>query len=77
MVSPRPLLILAPHSPECVKVISAKQRKGRGISPASASRSKALALGVVGPYLAVDLLEEGLAVLILLLELAHLLKLLR
>src|SRR5215210_4331288 len=42
----------------------------------SASPSKALALGVVGPYLAVDLLEEGLAVLVLLLELAHLLKLL-
>src|SRR5215208_5547372 len=42
----------------------------------SASRSKALALGVVGPYLAVDLLEEGLAVLVILLELAHLPQLL-
>src|SRR5215204_1503072 len=41
-----------------------------------ASRSKALALGVVGPYLAVDLLEEGLAVLMVLLELAHLPQLL-
>src|SRR5215204_3706294 len=40
------------------------------------SPSKGLALGVVGPYLAVDLLEEGLAVLMVLLELAHLLKLL-
>src|SRR5215213_1813695 len=38
--------------------------------------SKALALRVVGPYLAVDLLDEGLAVLVLLLELAHLLELL-
>src|SRR5215208_4499637 len=45
--------------------------------PASASRSKALALGVVvSPYLAVDLLEEGLAVLVILLELAHLPQLL-
>src|SRR5215213_1536168 len=42
----------------------------------SASRSKALALGVVSPYLAVDLLEEGLAVLMVLLELAHLPQLL-
>src|SRR5215208_2340948 len=42
----------------------------------SASRSKALALGVVGPYLAVDLLEEGLAVLVILLELTHLPQLL-
>src|SRR5215212_5308182 len=39
--------------------------------------SKALALGgLVGPYLAVDLLDEGLAVLVVLLELAHLLELL-
>src|SRR5215213_2969463 len=42
----------------------------------SASRSKALALGVVGPYLAIDLLEEGLAVLMVLLELAYLPQLL-
>src|SRR5215212_10337413 len=42
----------------------------------SASLSKGLASRVVGPYLAVDLLEEGLAVLVVLLELANLLKLL-
>ena len=47
--------------------------------PALASRvlSKALALGVVvGPYLAVDLLDQGLAILVLLLELANLPELL-
>src|SRR5215208_3876473 len=37
---------------------------------------KGLWLGVLGPYLAVDLLDEGLAILILLLVLADLLKLL-
>src|SRR5215204_1154739 len=37
---------------------------------------KGLWLGVLGPYLAVDLLDEGLAVLMVLLVLAHLLKLL-
>src|SRR5687768_8546993 len=44
--------------------------------PSSASRSRALASRVVGPYLAVHLLEEGLAVLVVLLELAHLPQLL-
>src|SRR5215211_8004549 len=53
------------------------KKKGRDSSPGPSSRSKALALGVlVGPYLAVDLLDEGLAVLVVLLELAHLLELL-
>src|SRR5215208_6921374 len=37
---------------------------------------KGLWLGVLGPYLAVDLLDEGLAILILLLVLADLLELL-
>src|SRR5215211_3065152 len=53
------------------------KKKGRDSSPGPSSRSKALALGgLVGPYLAIDLLDEGLAVLVLLLELAHLLELL-
>ena len=39
--------------------------------------SKALDLGVlVGPYLAVDLLDKSLAILMVLLELAHLFELL-
>jgi hypothetical protein len=52
--------------------------KGRGILvPAlEVAFSKALALGVVGPYLAVDLLDEGIAVLMVFLELAHLPQLL-
>src|SRR5918993_3749803 len=41
-----------------------------------AAPSKRPALRVVGPYLAVDLLDEGLAVLVALLELAHLFELL-
>src|SRR5215217_156430 len=54
------------------------QEKGPGFkSQPLSSRSKALVLGVlVGPYLAVDLLDEGLAVLVVPLELAHLLELL-
>src|SRR5215212_2648174 len=54
-----------------------KHKKRAGLIPRpSASRSKALTLGVVGPYLAVDLLDEGFAVLVVLLELTHLLELL-
>src|SRR5215204_2125693 len=51
--------------------------KGPGLTPRPfSSRSRGFALGVVvGPYLAVDLLDEGLAVLVLLLELPNLLKL--
>src|SRR3954453_1681493 len=54
-----------------------KKRAGVLVPALGIAFSGALALGVlVGPYLAVDLLNEGLAVLMVLLELAHLLKLL-
>jgi hypothetical protein len=53
-----------------------KKRTGVLVPALLVAFSKALALRVVGPYLAVDLLDQGLAVLVLLLELAHLLKLL-
>src|SRR5215210_6759813 len=52
------------------------REEGRSVNPRpSAFPSKALWLGV-GPYLAVDLLDEGLAVLVLLLVLADLPELL-
>src|SRR5215217_2739102 len=55
-----------------------KQRAGRLVPAldASPSKGKGFAFLGVGPYLAVDLRDEGLAVLVLLLELAHLLELL-
>src|ERR687897_784116 len=53
-----------------------KKRTGVLVPALLLAFSKALALRVVGPYLAVDLLDQGLAVLVLLLELAHLLELL-
>src|SRR5918998_5778278 len=78
------------YSPECVEGLfsevrryderrdphKTRTRKGPGgWSRPSASRSKGFALGV-GPYLAVDLRDEGLTVLVVLLELPHLLELL-
>src|ERR671910_10189 len=55
----------------------ARTRNGAGRwSRPSALPSIGHALGVLGPYLAVDLLDEGLAILILLLVLADLLELL-
>src|SRR5215217_6352306 len=49
--------------------------EGREVGP-DPRCSKGTALGALGPYLAVDLLDEGLAVLVVPLELAHLLELL-
>src|SRR5215204_1288234 len=55
-----------------------RTRRGPGPKPRPlfAPPSKGPALRVVGPYLAVDLPDEGLAVLVALLELAHLFELL-
>src|SRR5215204_2025829 len=55
-----------------------RTRRGPGPKPRPlfAPPSERLALRVVGPYLAVDLPDEGLAVLVALLELAHLPQLL-
>src|SRR5215212_5865021 len=54
-----------------------RTRRGHGgwLRPSSPP-SKGLSLGLLGPYLAVDLLDQGLAVLVLLLELADLPELL-
>ena len=52
-----------------------KRRAGRLVPALDVAFSKGFALGV-GPYLAVDLRDEGLAVLVLLLELPNLLELL-
>src|SRR3712207_4557977 len=55
-----------------------RTKRGRSVKAQAplVSFYRARALGVVGPYLAVDLRDEGLAVLVVLLELANLLKLL-
>src|SRR5215217_843564 len=55
-----------------------KQRAGRLVPAldASPSKGKGFAFLGVGPYLAVDLRDEGLAVLVLLLELPNLIELL-
>jgi hypothetical protein len=55
--------------------ITDKKRAGASTPRPSALPSKGLALRV-GPYLAVDLLDEGLTILVPLLELADLLELL-
>jgi hypothetical protein len=55
-------------------------REGPGLIPRPFSlrplKCSRFSLGVVGPYLAVDLLDKSLAILMVLLELANLLKLL-
>ena len=52
-------------------------KKRPGLSPRpSALLLEGVSLGVLDPYLAVDLLDEGVAVLVLLLELANLIEIL-